>query len=100
MSAVSRIVTDAAVVACAEARKPHVDTRLPFDFGCVQLQSSSGPMESVWLRVLDNDGNAVSLDAATGRHVATPARLTPDDARRLALLLTAYARSHDETETE
>ena len=100
MSAVSRTVTEAAVVACTNARKSYVDASLPFDFGSVRLQSASGPMESVWLRVLDTDGNAVSLDAATGRHVATSARLTPDDARRLALLLTAYARSHDETETE
>ena len=54
--------------------------------------------EGEFADVLDREGNAVSVDPATQRSRAVPARLTPDDARRLALLLTAYARSHDETE--
>ncbi len=76
---------------------PHVDTSLRGFCGTVRLTSASGPLESLWLRLVNDDDARVVFDPATGQHLAASVRLTPSDARALAALLTRYADTHAET---
>lgn len=76
------------------ARQPHVDVSIPATSGNIRLQSCSGGLEAVWVRVRDEEGQQVSFDRVTGRHLAAPVRLTPSQARALAAVLVAYADSH------
>jgi len=50
--------------------QPHVDARVAGVGGVVRLTSASGPMEALWIRIVDDDGNAVAFDRATGQHLA------------------------------
>mgnify|MGYP000732857891 CR=1 FL=1 len=76
---------------------PHVDVSAPIHGGSVRLRSASGPMEALWIRIVDDDHRRVVFDRATGSWLATAARLTPSQARELAALLTRYADTHAET---
>mgnify|MGYP006870530717 CR=1 FL=1 len=78
--------------------RPHIDAVVPFFVGRIRLHSASGPLESVWLRLLPSEGEEVPA-TRDGRVLATVGRLTPDDARALAAALNAYADTHAETET-
>ena len=78
--------------------QPHVDARAAGVGGVVRLTSASGPMEALWIRIVDDDGNAVAFDRATGQHLAASVRLTPSDARELAALLTRYADTHEDSD--
>lgn len=72
--------------------QPHVDASVPAFGGSVRFLSASGGLESVWIEVIDDDGNAVTHHP--------PVRLTPHNARCLAAGLVAYADSHSETEVD
>lgn len=74
--------------------EPHVDHALPIVGGSIQMQSASGGLESLWIRLLDEHGLRVAFDRATGQHLAAAVRVTPSQARALAALLTRYADSH------
>lgn len=78
----------------AAAKRPHVDIILPATGGSVSLQSCSGGLEAVWVRLHDEEGQQVAFDRATGQHLAAPVRLTPREARKLSDVLRAYADSH------
>lgn len=74
----------------------HVDAALPVFGGSIQLQSCSGGLEALWIRLRDDEGREVIYDVV-GLYRPPPVRLTPKDARRLADLLRHYADSHKET---
>lgn len=76
---------------------PHVDVSLPGVCGAVRITSASGPLESLWMRLVDDDGARVVFDPSTGQHLAASVRLTPSQARALAALLARYADTHKES---
>jgi hypothetical protein len=75
-----------------------VDATVTLFVGRVGLQSASGPLESVWMRLLPSHGYPIPMTRG-GQDLAVVGRLTPDDARALAAALNAYADTHAETET-
>ena len=77
--------------------RPHVDVSIPVVGGSIRLHSASGGLESLWIHLRDEDGARVTLDHATGEHMAAPVRLTPKGARLVAEILIRYADSHTET---
>lgn len=80
------------------AAAPHVDVSLPIVGGFVRLRSASGGLESLWISPHDEQGERVTFDRATGKHLAASVRITPMHARALAGLLTRYADTHQETD--
>jgi len=77
---------------------PHVNATVQAFGGQIRLRSASGGLEALWIDLLDDEGSAVVFDKATGRHMQPAVRITPDNARDFAAVLTAYADSHAETE--
>ncbi len=82
----------------APSTSPWVRGSVPAFGGSVQLHSASGGLESVWIKVLDDDGDAVKYHPPVARYVPAAVRLTPSDARALAAALLAYADSHPDTD--
>lgn len=79
--------------------RPHVDATVTLFEGRVRLHSASGPLESVWVRLLPSYPEEAPT-TRSGLELATVGRLTPDDARALAAALNAYADTHAETAVE
>ena len=78
---------------------PHVqEVVVPAFGGSVRLRSASGGIEALWVSLHDEGGATVAFDRATGLHLATVVRITPNDARALAALLNRYADTHAETD--
>lgn len=76
---------------------PHVDVSIPATGGSVQLQTCSGGLEALWIRLRDDEGRRVIHEAGKGPPFAAPVRLTPSEARTLSDLLRRYADTHKET---
>jgi hypothetical protein len=91
-------MTTAAQIDTEPFTRPHVEAVVPLFVGRLRFQSASGPLESMWLRLLPPAGEDVPA-TRDGRVLATVGRLTPDDARAVAAALLAYADTHAETET-
>lgn len=66
---------------------PHVDVTIPTALGSLRIASASGPLESIRLRPVDEDGDVMPY-----------AHLTPSDARRVGALLIRYADTHKESD--
>lgn len=78
----------------AAAKRPHVDIILPATGGTVRLQSCSGGLEAVWVRLYTEDGSTMEYDRVGKVNLPVPIRLTPREARKLSDVLRAYADSH------
>lgn len=69
------------------AAAAHVSVHTDGVGGAVRLDSASGPLEALWIRLDDEHGKR-----------AASVRVTPSQARALGALLTRYADTHKETD--
>lgn len=77
---------------------PHIDVSLPATGGSVRLTSASGGLESLWIRVRDEDGACAVFNSAIGQWRGAPVRITPREARALSDTLRRYADTHRESD--
>ena len=75
---------------------PHIDVSLPATGGSVRLTSASGGLESLWVRVRDEEGACAVFNSAIGQWRGAPVRLAPREARALSDVLRRYADTHRE----